>query len=87
MPGSSIAGRPCSRARFGGKEVVAILEKPTDAETIVKYEYRLLASSKTSTTQKELEQAGDQGFEFVGLTVARTFAGGAEVVTILRRKL
>ena len=70
------------------KEVDARFLKvwPTDAATIVKYEYRLLASNKTSTMQKELGQAGAQAFEFVGLTVAKTLVGGAEVVTILRRK-
>ena len=84
--GFEYRGQTVFKSAFGGKEVVAILEKPTDAATIVKYEYRLLASKKTSTTQKELEQAGHQGFEFVGLTVAKTLVGGAEVVTILRRK-
>ena len=46
----------------------------------------VLATSKTSTMQKELSEAGDQGFEFVGLTVGKTLMGGDEVVSILRRK-
>ena len=37
--------------------------------------------------QKELSEAGEQGFEFVGMTVAQTLVGGNEVVAILRRKL
>ncbi len=37
--------------------------------------------------QKELAEAGDQGYEFVGMTVAKTLVGGDEVVAILRRKL
>ena len=49
--------------------------------------YRLLATKKTSTMQKELAEAGDQGYEFVGMTVAKTLVGGEEVVAILRRKL
>lgn len=36
--------------------------------------------------QRELSEAGDQGFEFVGMTVAKTLMGGDEVVSILRRK-
>jgi hypothetical protein len=84
--GFEYRGQTVFKSAFGGEEVVAILERPTDAQTIVKYEYRLLASKKTSTMQKELGQAGDQAFEFVGLTVAKTLVGGAEVVTILRRK-
>ena len=52
-----------------------------------RYEYRLLATKKTSTMQKELAEAGDQGYGFVGMTVAKTLVGGDEVVAILRRKV
>ena len=69
-------GQTVFKSAFGGKEVVAILERPLDAKAIVKYEYRLLASKKTSTMQKELTEAGDQGYEFVGMTVAKTLVGG-----------
>ena len=65
-------------------EVMAILERDLEAP-IVRYEYLLLATKKTSTMQKELKEAGDAGFEFVGVTVAPTSFGGSEVVTILRR--
>ena len=85
--GFEYCGQTVFQSAFGGKEVVAILERSGGAENIVKYEYRLLAASKTSTIEKELRQAGDQAFEFVGMTVARTLAGGEEVVAILRRKL
>ena len=44
-----------------------------------------MATKKTSTLQKELSEAGEQGYEFVGLTVAETAIGGSEVVAILRR--
>lgn len=37
--------------------------------------------------QDELAEAGDQGFGFVGMTVAKTLVGGDEVVAILRRKV
>ena len=85
--GFEYRGQTVFKSAFGGKEVVAILERPLDAKAIVKYEYRLLASKKTSTMQKELTEAGDQGYEFVGMTVAKTLVGGDEVVAILRRKL
>jgi hypothetical protein len=52
---------------------------------VTKYEYRLLATSKTSTLQKELSDAGAHGFDLVGMTVGQTAAGGDEVVAILRR--
>jgi hypothetical protein len=36
--------------------------------------------------QKELLEAGEDGFGFVGMTVAKTLMGGEEVVAILRRR-
>jgi len=83
--GYEYRGQTVFKTTFGGKEVVVILERDGTAEKI-KYEYRLLATKKTSTLQKELSDAGAQGFDFVGLTVAETTVGGNEVVTILRRK-
>jgi hypothetical protein len=56
------------------------------AKPVIKYEYRLVATSKTSTMQKELSEAGAQGFELVGMTVAQTAVAGEEVVAILRRE-
>jgi len=70
---------------FGGKEVVVILERDVD-RPVKKYQYRLLATSKTSTMQKELSDAGAHGFDLVGMTVAQTAVGGDEVVAILRRE-
>jgi hypothetical protein len=84
--GYDYKGQTVFKSAFGGKEVVAILEKAPDAK-MVRYEYRLLATKKTSTLQKELSEAGEQGFGFVGMTVAKTLVGGEEVVAILRRKL
>jgi len=69
---------------FGGKEVVVIMERDRDA-TIERHEYKLLATSKTSTMQKELTESGEPGFQYVGMTVAETAFGGKELVTILRR--
>jgi len=69
---------------FGGKEVVVIMElDPSRKER--HSSYRLLATTKTSTMQKELQEAGAQGFILMGLTVGKTELGGDEVVTILRR--
>ncbi len=84
--GFEYRGQSVFKSTFGGKEVVAILERSFDAPAPPKYEYRLLATKKTSTLQKELAEAGEQGFDFVGLTVAETLVGGNEVVAILRRK-
>jgi hypothetical protein len=84
--GFEYKGQTAFKSAFGGKEVVTILERAKDVKAPTRYEYRLLATSKTSTMQKELAEAGDQGFEFVGMTVAKTLIGGDEVVSILRRK-
>ena len=84
--GYEYRGQTVFKSTFGGREVVAILEKVPDT-TIGRYEYRLLATKKTSTMQKELAEAGDQGYGFVGMTVAKTLVGGDEVVAILRRKV
>lgn len=83
--GFEYRGQTIFKSTFGGQEVVGILEKNVDAPA-VRYEYRLLATSKTSTMQKELIEAGEDGFGFVGMTVAKTLMGGEEVVAILRRK-
>lgn len=77
-------GQTVFETMFGGNEVVAILERDNDAE-VQKYEYKLVATSKTSTLQKELAAAGSAGYEVVGLTVAKTAMAGAEIVAITRR--
>lgn len=69
---------------FGGQETVVILERDTQAP-ILPFEYRLLATTRTSTMQSELRESGEAGFEFVGMTVASTRFGGTEVISILRR--
>lgn len=83
--GFEYRGQTVFKSTFGGKEVVTILERDRDAPKPPRYEYRLLATKKTSTLQKELQEAGDQGFLFVGLTVAETAMGGSELVAITRR--
>lgn len=50
---------------FGGDEIVLVMEKaPNSAVT---YEYRLLATNRTSTMQEEMDQAMVDGFSVVGL--------------------
>jgi hypothetical protein len=72
------------KSTFGGKEVVVILERDRETPN-AKYEYKLLATSRTSTMEKELKQAGEAGFRFLGVTVSQTLIGGTEVVSILCR--
>jgi hypothetical protein len=77
-------GQTVFKSAFGGKEVVCILERDKDIP-IQRYEYKLLATSKTSTMEKELKEAASAGFEFVAMSVGDTSFGGKEIVTILRR--
>ena len=72
------------KSTFGGAEVVCILERDKDATT-GGFDYRLLATSKTSTLERELREAGSAGYEVLGLTVSKTAIGGKELVAITRR--
>ena len=83
--GYDYRGQTVFKSTFGGKEVVAIVERDKSVGAPERYQYRLLATKKTSTMQKELAEAVAAGFRFVGLTVASTAVGGTELVTILRR--
>ncbi|HEX8351652.1 MAG TPA: hypothetical protein VF611_01915 [Pyrinomonadaceae bacterium] len=67
-----------------GTEVMVILERDREAKPRL-WEYKLLATKKTSTMQKEILEAANAGYQFVGVSVGSTFFGGSEVVTILRR--
>ncbi len=84
--GFEYRGQTVFKTRFGGQEVVIILERDRN-KAPSHYEYKLLATNKTSTMQKELSEAGEAGFDFVGLTVGSTAFGGSEVVSILRKQV
>jgi hypothetical protein len=72
------------KSTFGGEEVVVILERDKTLE-LPAYEYRLMATSRTSTLQKELAEAGAEGYEAIGMAVGRTAMGGKEIIAITRR--
>ena len=82
--GYEYQGQTVFESMFGGREVVVILERDKQAP-VKAWEYKLLATSKTSTMQKELTMAGEFGYQYVGVTVAQTALGGREVVVITRR--
>lgn len=82
--GFEYMGQTVFKTPFGGEEVVVILERDKDAE-VRGFEYRLLATSKTSTLQKELLETGAAGYDVVGMTVSKTAMGGKELVAITRR--
>ena len=82
--GFEYKGQTVFESAFGGREVSVILErdKAVPARNIT---YKLLATAKTSTMQKELAEAGAQGFSLLGMTVSKTAFGGNEVDCIMRR--
>ena len=50
---------------LGGVEIVMIMERPP--KVVKEYEYKLLATSRTSTLQKEVTEAQAAGFAIVGM--------------------
>ena len=82
--GFQYVGQTVFESLFGGKEVVVILER-NPAAPPSPYQYRLFATTKTSTLEKELRQAGE--YEVVGMTLGETSIGGTELVAIARRKM
>jgi hypothetical protein len=82
--GYEYRGQTIFTSAFGGDEVICILERDGDAGR-QSSDYRLVATLKTSTLQKELAQAGAAGYQIVGMTVGKTAAGGNELVAITKR--
>jgi hypothetical protein len=82
--GFEYADQTVFKSTFGGQEVVCILERGTDVPS-QKSQYKLLATTKTSTLQKELLEVGAAGYQMMGMTVAKTAIAGKELVAIMRR--
>ena len=83
--GYTVVGQTVFESLFGGKETAAIVEKASSVGD-VRFEYKLVATSKTSTMEKELKELADAGYQATGLTVGKTAVGGSELVVITRRK-
>lgn len=82
--GFEYRGQTVFNSAFGGDEVVCIFERDKNGPP-QRSTYRLLATSKTSTLEKELATAGAAGYETLGMTVGTTAMGGHELVVIMRR--
>lgn len=72
------------KSAFGGQEVVCILERDKDADS-QRFQYKLLATTKTSTLEKELLEVGAAGYQIMGITVSKSAFGGKELIAITRR--
>ncbi len=82
--GYRFAGVMGGDTSFGGSEVVVVMKRLSE---LAAYEYRLLATNKTSTMQREMQESGDAGFIYRGQTVFKSTFGGDEAVVILERAL
>ncbi|MBI4876614.1 MAG: hypothetical protein HY822_18415 [Acidobacteria bacterium] len=72
------------QSAIAGREVAVILEHSGDSQA-KRIEFKLLATNRTSTMEKELRQAGEAGFKFLGVVVGKTAFGGSEVISILQK--
>lgn len=82
--GFDYCGQTVFESSLGGKETAVILEK-TPGPAGRQVEYKVLATSKTSTMEKELKRAGEEGYLFQGVMVGKTAFGGSEVITVMKR--
>ena len=83
--GFHAVGQTVFATAFGGEETVAIVQRTSGAPSTSRYEYKLVATNKTSTLEKELKELADQGYQAIDLTVGKTALGGNEIVVITRR--
>lgn len=83
--GFHAVGQTVFESTFGGKETVAIVQQSSGAAGAARYEYKLVATTKTSTLEKELKELADAGYQAIDLTVGKTAMGGSEIVVITRR--
>ena len=82
--GYDYVGQTVFQSMLGGEEVVSIVER--GATTVSPFVYKLIATTKTSTLQKEANQIGADGYQALGMTVGKTAMGGNELVVIARKK-
>lgn len=83
--GFEYKGQTVFESLLGGREVVIIMELDQD-HPATGWNYRLLATNRTSTMEKELGEMGSLSYQIVGMTVGQTITGGRELVSITRRK-
>ena len=68
---------------FGGSELVALMMR--EVSDSARFVYRLLATNQTSTMQEEMRQAGNEGYDYRGLTVYKSNFGGDEAIVIMEK--
>ena len=81
--GYRFAGTQGGETAFGGSEVVVIMSLDPEGR---RYRYLLLATSRTGTMQKEMNEAPPE-YEFAGMTVFISRFGGSEAAVILQAEI
>ena len=81
--GYRFAGAQGGETAFGGNEAVVIMTLDPDGR---KYRYILLATSRTSTMQREMNEAPPD-FRYAGMTVFSSMFGGREAAVVLEADL
>lgn len=84
--GYSFVDQTVFESAAGAREVVVIMELDTVRAQKPSASYRLLATTKASTMEKELHEAGTQGYALMGFTVGKTGAGGSEIIAVLQKE-
>ena len=77
--GYRFSGTQGGETAFGGSEVVVIMTLDPGGR---RFRYMLVATSRTGTMQKEMNQAPPE-YEFAGMTVFKSRFGGKETAVIL----
>ena len=81
--GYRLAGTQGGATAFGGREVVVVMSLDPNGR---RYRYILLATSRTGTMQKEMNEAPPE-YEFAGMTVFESRFGGREAAVILQAEI
>jgi hypothetical protein len=80
-PKDIVTSRMRIRVTLAGAALTLMTAFPISAQT--SYDYRVLATSKTSTLEKEMNEAADAGFRFSFVMGGETAVGGSEGVAVL----
>ena len=78
--GYRFVGIQGGETEFGGEELVSVLQRDPEGR---RFRYRLLATSATSTLDRELNELDGREYTLVGMTLYVREFEGAEVISIL----
>jgi hypothetical protein len=68
----------------GGSEVVVVMHRLPAGSP--RRSYKLLATNRTSTMEKEMQALGQEGYDYKGQTIFSSTFGGREVSVIMERR-